>query len=81
MVGIPPLTKITITKNIYFCKYYTNYEEYKDKWEVDYDGDVGLFFYAIADEKEFDDSRDNLVSMVGEGHFEVEYQAGKFVLL
>ena len=48
---------------------------------VDYDGDVGPFFDAIADEKEFGDDRDNTVSMGGEGHVGVEDQDGKFVLL
>ena len=39
------------------------------------------FFDAIADEKEFNDDRENLVSTGGEGHVEVKNQAGKFVPL
>ena len=34
---------------------------------------------AIADEKEFDDSRENHMYMGGEGHAEVEHQAGKLI--
>ena len=36
--------------------------------EVDYDGEVGPFFDAIADDKDFDYYRENPVLMVGEGH-------------
>ena len=36
---------------------------------------------AIADEKEFDDSRENHMYMGGEGHAEVEYQSGKLIKL
>ena len=42
---------------------------------------MGTFFGAIADKKEFDYDRENHVSMGGEGHVEVEDQAGDFVLL
>ena len=53
----------------------------EDKWGVDSDGGVGPFFDAIAYEKEFDDNRENPMSMGGEGHAEVEYQAGKLIEL
>ena len=51
----------------------------QDKWEVDYDGEVGTFFDAISDEKESKNDRKNPVSMRGGGTNEVEYQSGKFV--
>ena len=38
-------------------------------------------FFAIADEKEFEDVRDNPVSVGGEVHVEKEYQSGKFVTI
>ena len=68
-------------KKIDFCNYDENGEEDKDKWEVDYDGEFSPFFDAISNKKNFDDNRYNPVYMVGEGHFEVEDQAGKFVSL
>ena len=44
----------------------------------DYDGEVGPFFGAIADEKEFDDKKENPLSTGGEGHSEIKDQAGNF---
>ena len=38
-----------------------------------------VLFDEIADEKDSDNDRDNPVSMVGEGHVEVEDQSGRFV--
>ena len=38
-----------------------------------------VFFYAIAYEKEYDDDRENPVSMGGEAHVEVQYQSRKLV--
>ena len=43
----------------------------QDKWEVDSDGEAGSFFDSNAYEKEFDDKRENPVSMGGEVHAEV----------
>ena len=57
VVGILPPPKRTITKKIDLCSYNKNDQEYKDKCEVDYNGNVGPFFDAITDEKEFDDDR------------------------
>ena len=51
----------------------------QDKWEVEYDGEVGTFYDAIADKKEFDGDRENIASMVGEGHDEVEDKYNRFV--
>ena len=51
----------------------------QDKGEVDSDGEVGPILDAIADEREFDDDRDNTVSMEGKGYNEVKDQSGKFV--
>ena len=79
VVGIPSLPNRNITKKIYFCNYDENDVADKYRWGVDSNGLVGPFLYAIEDEKEFDDGRDNTVSMVGEGHFEVKDQSGKFV--
>ena len=70
-----------MTKNIDLCNYDENDKEDKDKWEVDYDGKIGPFFNAITNEKDFDNVRENPVPMGGEGHAEVKYQAGEFVLL
>ena len=53
----------------------------QDKWEVDYDGEVGTFFNAIVDEKYFDDERGNPVYLQGEKAIEVEDQSGNFVPL
>ena len=53
----------------------------QDKGEVDSDGEVGPILYAIADEREFDNDRDNHVSMEGKGYNEVKYQSGRFVKL
>ena len=55
----------TITKKIYFYNYDENYVEDTGKWGVGYDWVVGPFFFFIADEKEFDDDRENPVSMGG----------------
>ena len=41
-------------------------------------GELVPFFYAIADEKEFDNYRENPVSVGGEVHVEVEYQTEVF---
>ena len=79
--SIPPSTKRNTTKKIYLWKYDENDEEDKYKWEVDSDAEVGPFLDAIAYEKEFDDNRENTVSMGGKGHVEVEYKAGKLVPL
>ena len=65
VVGILPFPKITIPERIDFCNYIENYAEYKDNWEVDYDGVVGPFFSDIADKKDIDDDRYNPVSMRG----------------
>ena len=65
IVGIPSTSKKNKMKKIYLCNYEENDGENKDKWEVDSDGEVGPFFDAIADEKEFGDVRDNPVSMGG----------------
>ena len=62
------MPKRTITKKIYFSKYDENYEEDKDKWEVDSGGGVDPFFGAIADVKYFDNDRENPVFTGGEGH-------------
>ena len=35
----------------------------KEKWEVNYDGEVGTFLGAIADDKEFEYVRDKPVPM------------------
>ena len=70
-----------MTKNIDLCNYDENDKEDKDKCEVDYDGKIGPFFNAITNEKDFDNVRENPVPMGGEGHAEVKYQAGEFVLL
>ena len=70
-VGIPSLTKRTITKNIDLYNYDGNNDEDKDKWEVYSDGEVGTFFDAISDKEKFDDYRENTVSTRGEGHVEV----------
>ena len=40
----------------------------QDNGEVDSDGEVGPILDAIADEREFDDSRGNPVSMEGKGY-------------
>ena len=48
LVVIPSSPKRKITKDR-LCNYYENYEEDKDKWEVDSNGEVVPFFYAIAD--------------------------------
>ena len=68
VVGISPSPRRTITKKIDFCNYNENDEEDKYKWYVDSDGDIGPFFYAITDKKEFDKEKENPVSMGGEGH-------------
>ena len=81
VLGIPSSPKRTITNKIDFCNYNENYAADKYKWEVDYDGEVSPFFDAIADEKEFNDVRENPVSMGGKGDLEAEDQAGKFVPL
>ena len=81
VVGIPSPPKRTIPKKIDFCNYDKKIVADEDKWEVDSDGEVGPFFDAIADEKEFDDGRESPVSMGGEGATEVKDQAGKFVPL
>ena len=65
VVGIPSSSERTTKKKIYFWNYDKNYEEDKDTWEVDFDGDFGPFFDAIVDEKEFDYGRENPVSMRG----------------
>ena len=65
IVGIPPSPKRTITEKIDFCNCDENYNEDKYKWEVDYVGKFGTFFDDIADEKDFDDGRENPVSMGG----------------
>ena len=49
-------------------QYDENDEADKEKQEVDYDGEVGTFFYAIVDEKGFDGDRENNASMGGEGN-------------
>ena len=51
----------------------------QDKGEVDSDGEVGPILDAIADKREFNDDRDNPVSMEGKGYNEVKDQSGKFV--
>ena len=51
VVGIPPSSMITITKKIDFCNYDENVEVDKDKWEVDYEGDIGPFFSSVTDDK------------------------------
>ena len=81
VVGITPYPSITIMKKIDLCNYNKNDDDDKFKWEVDYDGDVGTFFDAIAYEKEFDEDRENPVSMGGDGHVGVQDQAGKFIIL
>ena len=81
MVDITPPENRTITKKIDLCNYNKNYEEDKDKWDVDYDRDVVRFFDAIEDEKEFVDNRENPVSMGGDGHVEFEDQYGNLILL
>ena len=47
---------------------------------VDYDGDVGPFFKTIAYQRQFDDDRENPLSMRGKGHIGVQDQAGGFVI-
>ena len=42
---------ITITKKINFCNYDENDVVDQNKWEVDYNGEVGTFFDTIADQK------------------------------
>ena len=64
-----------------FCNYYGHYAADKEMWDVDSGGEVGNFFISIADEKEFDNNRENHVYMGWEGHTKVEYQAGKLVPL
>ena len=54
-----------ITKKIDLCNYDENDEENKYKWEVDSDGDAYPFFDAIADEKKFENNRENPLSMGG----------------
>ena len=81
MLGITPYPKRTITKNIDLYNYDENNEEDKDKRKVDSDGHAGPFFDAIADEKEFDDDRENPVSMGGEAHAEVKDLYRKLVLI
>ena len=72
---------IIITKKIYLFNYEENDTADKDKWEVDYDEEVGNCFGAIEYEEEFDHYKENPMSIVGEVHAEVEYQAGKFALI
>ena len=81
VVVIPSSPKRTIMKKIDLYNYDENYVADQDKWEVDSDGEVGPFFGAIADEKEFDDDRENPVSKGGEGATEVKYQARKLITL
>ena len=78
---IPSLPNRTITEKIYLCTYDVNDVSDQDKWEVDSGGGVGKILGVIADEKEFDNDRDNTVSMVEEVHAEVEDQDGRFVLV
>ena len=80
-VRIPPSSKRKINNNIYVCNYDKNDEADKEKCKVDYGGYFGSFFGAIADKKDFEDNRENPVSMRGEGHVEVEDQSDKLVLL
>ena len=70
-----------MTTKIYFCNHDDNDAAGKYRWEVYSNGDVGTFFNAIADEKEFGDGRDNPVSMGGEGNVEDEDQSVKSVPL
>ena len=60
---------ITITKKINFCNYDENDVVDQNKWEVDYNGEVGTFFDTIAYQKEFDDDINNPVSTGGEVEF------------
>ena len=68
-------------KKIYFCNYGENDEEDKEKWEVGYDGEVGPFFDAIVDEKDYENDGENPLSMLGEVHVGVEDKSGRFVPL
>ena len=61
----------TTAKKINSCNYDENDAADQDKWEVDSDGEVGPFFNTIADEKGFDNVRENTVSKGGEVHVEV----------
>ena len=81
VVGIPTSPKRTITNKIDFYNYDEYDVKYKEKWEIDCDGDVSPFFGAIAYEKKFDDDRDNHVSLGGKGHVGVKDQDRKSVLL
>ena len=65
-------------ENIDFWNYDENDAADEEKWEVYSDGGVGPFLNVIADDKEFDDDRDNPVSMGGKGQVEVEYQDWNF---
>ena len=63
--SIPPSPKRTITNKIDLCNYNENDEEDKDKMKVDSVGDFSHSSNAVAYEKEFDNNRDNPVSVVG----------------
>ena len=47
VVGIPSLAKRNTTKKIYLCNYDEKYMAYRDKWEVDSDGEVGPFLMPL----------------------------------
>ena len=81
VVGIPSSPKRTTTKKINLCNYDENDVADQDKGEVDYDGEVGPILDAISYEMEFDNDRDNPVSMEGKGYNEVKDQSGRFVKL
>ena len=66
-------------KKIYFCNYDENDAGDKYKQEVNYDGKVGHFSDAIANENDFSNDIDNPFSMGGQGHVEVEDQSRNFV--
>ena len=61
--------KITTTENTDLCIYDENDAADQDKWKVDSYGEVCTFLNHTIDKKEFDDDRDNPVSMGGEVHY------------
>ena len=65
VLGITSFPKRTITKKINLCRYDENDVADQDKWEADDDGEVFPLLNNIAEEKEFDNERDNNVSMGG----------------
>ena len=78
VVDIPSFPKITIIKKTNCCNDDDNNAVDQEKWEVDYDGEVGPFFDAITEGKDFDNKKENPLSTGGEGHAEIKDQDGIF---